>query len=347
MRIAVVAPPWFPVPPPAYGGTERVCALVARGLRERGHGVVLYATGDSRPQVRLRAGLGRHRPELLGSAEREANHLSFALPEIGRYDVVHDNSSAVGPLLWSLAGVPALHTVHGGLTDDSRAVYRRVGDRVALVSLSRSQQEEAPELRWADAIPNPVDVSSMPYTARKAGYVAFVARMAPEKAPHLAIEACRRAGTELVLAGPVHDVNRDYFEQVVAPRIDGGRVRYLGSLDERAKNALLTGARALLCPAKWSEPFGLVTVEAMACGTPVIAFPRGALRETIEHGRSGFLVGSVAEMAEAIADVGRLDPGCCRDLAAERFSVQRVAARYEQALARAAARPEVARAGSA
>jgi glycosyltransferase involved in cell wall biosynthesis len=285
----------------------------------------------------VRATLERHRPDRLGTIETEANHLSFALEELGDYDVLRDNSSAFWPLLVTQLGLPALHTVHGGLTDDAPAVYRRVHDRVGLVALSRSQRADGPELRFADVIPNPIDIAAAPFSQWKGDLVALVGRMAPEKAPHLAIEASLRAETRLVLAGPVHDPNRDYFDRLLAPRIDGTRVVYVGSLAENIKNELLAEASALLCPTSWSEPFGLVAVEAMSCGPPVIAFPRGALMETVVHGESGLLVRGTDEMTDAIRSVRRMDPHRCRQLAAERFSVERVAARYEAALARAAA----------
>jgi glycosyltransferase involved in cell wall biosynthesis len=331
----MIAPPWFPVPPPAYGGTERVCALVAEALVDRGHDVTVFASGDSAPSGRLRATIPQHDPTRLREIDLEAEHLSAALHEIDRFDVIHDNSSVFGPLLFAREDTPAIHTVHGELTASCRAAYQTVDHRVGLIALTRPHADQAPELLWHDIIPNPVNPAEIEFRPWKDDYVIFLGRLSPEKAPHLAIEAAGRAGIEIFVAGPVHQRDRDYFEQSVRPLLVRDGVHYIESTGGREKANLLAGARAMLCPVCWPEPFGLVAIEAMACGTPVIAYPNGALTETVLDGETGFLVDDLDAMSDAIDASTEIDPFVCRNHVEEHYSPQRVGRRYEQALARA------------
>jgi glycosyltransferase involved in cell wall biosynthesis len=335
----MVAPPWFPVPPEDYGGIEMVCALLARGLHERGEDVVLFATGDSEPQVELAAALCVHDPARLRTPEVEAHHLSFLLDHLpADFDVVHDNSTVYGPLLLQFAGLPIVHTVHGGLEDpDALEVYRAVHERVHLIAISDAYRCQAPELRWAGTIPNPVEVDDYPLVRDKQDYVVFLARMSRVKGAEVAIRAACAAGVEIRLAGPVHEPDREYFEAEVQPLLGLPGVSITGPVGGRAKAGLLANARALLSPVDWEEPFGLAPVEAMACGTPVIAYPRGALRETIVDGETGFLVEDEDALAAAIGEVGRIDPVCCREHVERHYSVPAVAERYDEAFQRAIA----------
>lgn len=329
----MVAPPWYPVPPDDYGGIELVCALLARGLQERGHEVVMFATGDSDPSVEVAAAVSEHDPGRLRMPEVEAHHLSFLLDRLpADYDVVHDNSTVYGPLLLQFAGLPIIHTVHGGLEDDDALeVYRAVHERVRLIAISDAYREQAPELAWAGTIPNPVDVDEYPLVRDKQDYVVFLARMSRVKGAETAIRAALAAGVEIRLAGPVHDPDREYFEAEIEPLLREPGVSMTGPVGGREKAELLANARALLSPVDWEEPFGLAPVEAMACGTPVIAYPRGALRETVVDGETGFLVEGEDALAGAIADLDRLDAERCRAHVERNYSVPAVASRYEDA----------------
>jgi glycosyltransferase involved in cell wall biosynthesis len=333
MRIAMIAPPWFPVPPLDYGGTERVCALLAKGLVDRGHDLTLFATGDSTVDVPLESAIERHDPDRLRWPEVEARHLAHALELLDGFDVVHDNSTVYGPLLLQRAGIPVFHTVHGGLEDDdARAVYRSVCSTVGLIAISKSYAAQAPELEWAAAIHNPVDADEFPFVADKQDYVVFLGRMAHAKGPDIAIRAALEAGIEIRLAGPVHEPNRLYFDSVVRPLLDEPGVELLGPVGGREKAELLANARALISPVQWDEPFGLAPVEAMACGTPVVAFARGALRETILDGETGIFAAGEAELPAAIEAVGSLDPWRCRSHVVENFSTATISASYEAVL---------------
>jgi glycosyltransferase involved in cell wall biosynthesis len=328
----MVAPPWYPVPPEDYGGIELVCALLARGLQERGHDVVMFATGDSEPAVEVAAAVPEHDPARLRLPEVEAHHLSFLLDRLpADFDVVQDNSTVYGPLLLQFAGVPIVHTVHGGLEDaDALEVYRAVHERVRLIAISDSYREQAPDLAWAGTIPNPVDVEQYPLVRDKQDYVVFLARMSKVKGAEVAIRAALAAGVDIRLAGPVHEPDKEYYEAEVEPLLDEPGVSMTGPVGGREKAELLANARALLSPVDWDEPFGLAPVEAMACGTPVIAYPRGALRETVVDGETGFLVEGEDALTAAIGEVGKLDPARCREHVERNYSVPAVSSRYEE-----------------
>jgi glycosyltransferase involved in cell wall biosynthesis len=330
----MVAPPWFPVPPPDYGGIEVVCALLARGLAERGHQVRMFATGDSRPDVPVDAAVAEHDPDLLRVPEVEAHHLAHALAQIGdgSFDVIHDNSTVYGPLLLLHQSLPVVHTVHGGLEDEhALGVYHRVCQRVDLIAISRAYRDHAPDLRWAAVIPNPVEVRDYPLVEDKGDYVVFMARFSRVKGADAAIRAARAANVPIVLAGPVHEVDRAYFEERVEPLLDDAHVSRVDAVGGSEKSELLGKARALLSPVDWEEPFGLAPVEAMACGTPVIAYPRGALRETVVDGETGFLVDDEDGLVRAIGDLDQIDPSRCRRHVEENFSVETVSGLYEEA----------------
>ena len=334
MRIAMVAPPWFPVPPADYGGIELVCAHLARGLSARGHDVTMFASADSHPSVRLHSVIGDHDPDQLRTPEVEAHHLAHVVDEIdaGDYDVIHDNSTVYGPLLLQGQPTPVLHTVHGGLEDEhARAVYRAVCDTVDLIAISHAYRDQAPELRWAAVIPNPVEISDYPLVYGKDDYVVFMARFARVKGAEAAIHAARAAGVPIVLAGPVHDPDRAYFDECVKPLLREPGVTRLDSVGGGHKAELLANARALLSPVDWEEPFGLAPVEAMACGTPVIAYRRGALCETVVDGETGFLVDDEEAMVDALGRLDEIEPAACRRHVEEHFSVETVSALYEQA----------------
>jgi glycosyltransferase involved in cell wall biosynthesis len=229
--------------------------------------------------------------------------------------------------------------VHGGLEDEHALdVYQRVCDAVDLIAISRAYRDHAPGLRWAGVIPNPVEIRDYPLVCEKGDYVVFMARFARVKGAEVAIRAARAAGVKIVLAGPVHEPDRAYFEETVEPLLGDPDVTRMDAVGGHEKAELLANARALLSPVDWEEPFGLAPVEAMACGTPVIAYPRGALRETVVDGETGFLVDDEDGLARAIGELGDIDPESCRRHVEEEFSVETVSAKYEQAFEAATVR---------
>jgi glycosyltransferase involved in cell wall biosynthesis len=235
---------------------------------------------------------------------------------------------------------PLVHTLHGQFTRATASFYSQHHSKATLVAISRAQRASAPEaLRSVEVIPNPIELQHWPMQERKQDYVLWIGRMTAEKGPHRAIAAARAADVPLVLAGVIQPGQQDFFDREVAPHIDGDRVRFLGEVGGSLKHSTFAGARALLMPISWQEPFGMVMVEALACGTPVIAFPAGAASELVVDGETGFLVEDETAMAAAVGRLGAISARDCRAWVAEHCDVDVVAGAYESAY-RAAARTQ-------
>jgi glycosyltransferase involved in cell wall biosynthesis len=337
LRIAMLAPPWIAVPPPGYGGIEAVVDLLCEELVGRGHDVTLFAAPGSRSSARVHAVLDAAHPDAIGSAMYESDHVAGAFDAIDAaadrgapFDVVHDHSGFTALAMAARVHAPVVHTVHGPLVGETAAFYARHGYKACLVGISRSQRESAPHgVRIAEIVPNPIAVDRWPLRIDKDDYLLWIGRMDPVKGAHRAIEAARLAGRRILLAGPVQSGQADYFREQIEPHIDGERVRYVGEVTGSVKQQLYARAAALLMPIRWREPFGMVMIEALACGTPVIAFGEGAANEIVVDGRNGFLVADEAEMARAVARVGAIDPVVCRESARSRFDVAITADGYE------------------
>jgi glycosyltransferase involved in cell wall biosynthesis len=338
VRVLQLAPLWETVPPPAYGGTEAVVHCLIQELLKRGVNVTLCASGDSLTDANFFSVFPRSL-RAAGLTDRpwqySLMHAVLSLKEAadGSYDLIHNHNgppSELGMALSHLVDVPMLTTLHNNLTKEDEFIWSNY--RGWYNTISRAQFECLPclpQARFAGVVHNSIDVDSFPFETQKDDYALFLGRFAPEKAPHLAIEAARLAGIRLVLAGKVGmPEEREYFEALVKPHIDGRDVQFLGEADGATKRELYRRARCVLVPIQWEEPFGLVMIEAMACGTPPIAIARGAAREIIDHGRTGFLVSDVAEMARAIDDVDTIDAFTCRAYVEERFGPAALADRY-------------------
>jgi len=333
----MLAPPWIPVPPPGYGGIECVVQLLCDGLVERGVQVTLFAAPGSRSRAEVRPVLPRTYPDRIERALHEVDHVGRVFDAVddarrhGRpFDVIHDHCGFTAFAMADRISTPVVHTLHGPFDADTVEFYRQHAGKAAAVAISRSQSMAAPrELRIAAVVPNPTDVDACRYSSEKDDYLLWMGRMVPEKGPHRAIAAARAAGVPLMLAGPVQPGQEEFFRSEVAPHVDDDRVRYLGEVGGAAKERLFASARGLLMPIRWPEPFGMVMVEALSAGTPVIAFPEGAAPEIVEHGTTGFLVADEDEMAAAIADLPVIDSATCRARAKLRFGKSEIAARYE------------------
>ncbi len=327
-RIAVIAPPWYPVPPIGYGGIELVVALLVRELRSRGLAVTLFASEASRLAARelVPAGWDRHlgRPEERWRELAYAGRLGDALRREPPFDVIHDHAGGAG-LLTAVAADrgPVVHTVHGPLGEPARTFYRAVRG-VGLLAISQHQRATAPDLAWAETVHNAVDIDGLlePGTVPRRPYLLCLARISPEKGQHLAIAVARATGLPLVLAGKLEatPTSRAYYEQMVLPHVDGTRVRHLANVAGREKAELLAGAGALLAPVQWPEPFGLAVAEAMVSGTPAVALRQGAMPELIEEGVTGFVCDDVEGMIAAVRRAGDLDPIGVAAAARRRFS---------------------------
>ena len=338
LRIALLAPPWLPVPPSGYGGIESVVALLADALVEAGHDITLFAPPGSRSRARVVSVLDRLHPREIGASVVEADHIARAFSHLERaamrgepYDLVHDHSGWVALAMADRIQVPVLHTVHGAFDDNAQRFYAEHATKAALSCVSRAQAATRPDGVLVEAVvPNPIDVQAWPTDVPKDDYLLWVGRFTPEKGPHRAIRVAQATGRRLILAGPVQPGQEAYFSERVEPHLDGSQIRYIGEVGGPRKLELFAAARAFLMPITWEEPFGMVMVEAMAAGTPVIAFARGAAPEVVEAGRSGLLVGDEDAMISALEDAAQLSPAECRASVAERFSPAVVAAAYER-----------------
>ncbi len=324
MRIGVIAPPWTPVPPPFYGGTELVVDLVSRGLAAAGQDVVLFTTGDSTCPVPRRWVLEHAEGDRIGSAAPEARHILHAYEALADMDIIHDHT-IVGPLYAEqFPDLRLVTTAHGPFNTDLYDYYRHVAERHALVCVSHHQRSTAPDVRVARVIQHGIDASAFPVGDGNGGYALFLGRMAPEKGARRAAEACRKAGVPLRIVAKMREPReRAYFAAEVEPLL-GDDITYLGEVDHQEKVRLLAGAMALVNPIRWPEPFGLVMTEALACGTPVVTFAEGAAPEIVDHGRTGFVCADEAEMADALGRVGELDRGACRAAVEGPFSARRM-----------------------
>ncbi len=337
MRIGLIAAPWVPVPPPAYGGIESILDLLARGLHDAGHDLLLYTTKDSTCPVPL-GWVYEHAGGLrIGTAAQELRHAIHAYEALRDYDIVHDHS-LVGPVYAErFDDLPVVTTNHGPFNDELNDLYRVVSGTVPVLAISHTQAREAQEVPIARVIHHGVDPAEFPFGDGSGGYLMALGRMAPEKGADRAAVVARKAGARLVMAGKMEEeAEFGYFQEAVQPLLSDD-IDYVGEVDEDRKLQLLSGARALLNPIRWPEPFGLVMIEALACGTPVLAFKEGAATEIVEHGVTGFLCEDEDEMAARVGDVGELDRRACRAAVEDYFSVSRMVAEhvefYEQVVA--------------
>ena len=327
MHIALVAPPFIPVPPVAYGGTELFIAHLAEALTDAGHRVTVYANGDSRVRAEVKWRYRRAQWPIKDPSTAHLlneDHTAWAIRDAARTaDVIHVND-IVGVPFAGFIDVPMVHTLHHPYEPVLSQQYQRYPD-VHYVAISGFQAKQEP-MRRIHVVHHGLPMDQYTFCREKDGYLAFLGRMAPCKGPHLAIEAARKAGMPLKLAGEIQPVFREYWDKEVEPRL-GGNIEYVGEAGPAEKNALLSRARALLFPIQWNEPFGLVMIEAMACGTPVIAFDGGSVPEIVKNDVSGWICGDIDEMASRAASCA-ISPDSCRDWAGDRFSCESMMERY-------------------
>lgn len=330
MRIAQIAPLQVAVPPRQYGGTERVIAELTDALVERGHDVTLFASGDSHTQARLAPIV----PTALGfdpKVDALECHLAL-LTEVYRhadeFDVIHSHLEQVTLPFTQRATIPTALTFHSRLDRQALVRLLQTYPNASYVSISDSQREPVLDVQWAATVYHGIDVKSFPFSAEPGKYLLFVGRIAPEKGPDRAIEIAKRAGVPLKIAAKIDAKDRMYFKQVVAPLLHDPLVEFLGPVNEQRKRALFRGALALLLPITWPEPFGMVFIEALACGTPVLTCPSGAAPEVVRDGVTGFLRESDEDLAAAIFDLPSIDRTRCRREAEERFDTARMADEY-------------------
>lgn len=343
--MAVISPVWFPVPPTGYGGIEWVVWLLADGLVDAGHDVTLFASGDSQTKAKLASVYDEAPSDLIGTSIVELRHALACYERAGEFDVINDHSGLPAAALGGAVETPVLHTVHGPLDSVGGIVYEqiaRVAPHVGLISISMNQRKPRPNLPWVANCPNALDFSLYPVKPHRGDYLLFLGRMSPDKGCHRAIDVAVQTGLPLKIAGKRREPKeREYFEEFVKPHLGHG-IEYLGEVTHGEKVELLQDARVTLFPIEWEEPFGLVMIESMACGTPVIATRWGAVPEVIEHGRSGIVVDDYRIMPVAIEEADRIDPLECRRYVEGRFAPERMVADYLLAYRAAIERASVA-----
>jgi glycosyltransferase involved in cell wall biosynthesis len=341
-RVVLVAPPYFDVPPKAYGGVEAVVADLADTLVARGHQVTLIGAGEPGTAARFVPVWEETIPDRLGEPYPEIVHAMKVRRAVERLvategvDVIHDHTFA-GPLnapAYDRLGIPTVITVHGPVDDPDLARYYRElagggTGGVHLVAISDRQRSLAPDLPWVGMVHNALRPEDWPFRRDKEDYALFLGRFNPQKAPHLAPDAAHEAGVPLVLAGKCAEPEeKEYFEREIAPRLTD-RDRYVGVADATAKRELLARARCLLFPVRWEEPFGMVMIESMVCGTPVVALRGGAVPEVVVDGVTGLVLDDPAGLPGALTRVRDLDPAACRAHVVENFGVDKLGAGYE------------------
>jgi glycosyltransferase involved in cell wall biosynthesis len=334
VRVAVLSPVWFPVPPSGYGGIEWIVSLLADGLVDAGHDVTLFASGDSRTRARLASVYPVAPSEWIGHTFWELRHAVSCLARTGEFDVISDHTGLLGLALGSLGPTPFAHTVHGPLSGEPGILYEQVismTPRAALISVSDEQRRPKPDLPWVATCANALDLSVYPFRPERGDYLLFLGRMTADKGAHHAVAVAIESGLPLKLAGKCREpLERQYFAELVQPHLSD-RIEYVGEVTHGEKVELLQHARATLFPIEWDEPFGLVMIESMACGAPLIATRYGAVSEVIEDGVTGVIVDSPREMGAALERADALDPHVQRRAVEERFSPPRMVADYVRA----------------
>jgi glycosyltransferase involved in cell wall biosynthesis len=330
MKIAQVAPLQVATPPHAYGGTERIIHNLTESLVEMGHEVTLFATGDSQTSARLVPGVAKaieFDPEI----EANAYHIAM-LEEVYRhaseFDVIHSHLDYLTFPFIETTDTPTVLTLHGRIDmHEFKRVYSAYAD-ANYVAISESQRQDQPYLNWVATIHHGIDMARFAFSPQMGEYLCFVGRITPEKGPECAIEVAKRAGIPLKIAAKVDPKNRKYFTQVIEPLLDHPLIEFLGQLDEARKCELMRGAMALLLPIHWPEPFGVVFIEALACGTPVLTCPIGSAPELLRDGVTGFLRETTDELVEAVRLLPYISREACRDYAVRRFDRHRMANDY-------------------
>ncbi|MEW6544552.1 MAG: glycosyltransferase family 4 protein [Nitrospirota bacterium] len=331
MKIAQVSPLWESVPPRFYGGTERIVSYVTEELTRLGHEVVLFASGDSVTDAELRAVCPQALRLNTGIFNRDAPLIMLleqAFGSPGDFDVIHSHLDFLGFPLARRCHVPVLTTLHGRLDlPELQPVFREFAE-MPLVSISDAQRRPMPWANWQATVHHGLPRNLYTFRSGPGRYLAFLGRISPEKRPDHAIEVAKRTGMPLRIAAKVDPADREYFRAEIEPLMNHPLVEYVGEITDAEKNDFLGDAYALVCPYDWPEPFGIVFIEALACGTPVLAYRRGSIPEIIEDGCTGFVCDHLGRMADAVQRVSQIDRSRCRRAFDERFTVERMAQDY-------------------
>jgi glycosyltransferase involved in cell wall biosynthesis len=331
MKIAQIAPLWESVPPKLYGGTERVVSYITEELVRQGHDVTLFASGDSCTTARLQPACPEALRLLSGPFNRDAPLVVMQEQAFGReadeFDIIHSHLDFLSFPISRRCSTPVLTTMHGRLDlPELKPVFREYAD-MPIVSISDAQRTPLPDANWQGTVYHGLP-DLYPFQPNPGSYLAFLGRICPEKRPDHAIEIAKRVGMPLRIAAKVDPVDREYFETAIAPLLDHPLIEYVGEISDAEKRDFLGDAAAVLCTYDWPEPFGIVLIEALACGTPVLAYRRGSIPEIVEDGVTGFICDNLSEMVAAIYRLPEIHRRRCRDSFEARFTVQRMAEDY-------------------
>jgi glycosyltransferase involved in cell wall biosynthesis len=331
LQIAMIAPVWIPIPPEGYGGIERMLKLLVDELVDMGIEVTLYAAGGSNTKAEQVVFFEQAPTTHMGEALYDCYHTGQAFKHIMRrdFDLVHDHAGFVGVAFASFLPIPMVHTLHGPFEPQVKNYYAGFSQDVYYVTISRFQQECFPPLNYAGVVHNAVDMEEHHPDGDKEDYLVYLSRICEAKGTHNAVRIARENGYRLIMAGKI-DAGRDqeFFQREIEPYVDGENIVFLGEIPQEEKLRLLARARCFLFPIQWEEPFGLVMVEAMACGTPVVTTRWGSTPEVVEHGKTGFLADSLEDIPGYLKRVDEIDPAVCREEAVRRFSPRTMAEEY-------------------
>jgi glycosyltransferase involved in cell wall biosynthesis len=341
MKVAMVAPPWFKIPPEGYGGIEVVIHLLIEGLINKGHKVTLCTIGESSTRASTFRVFDEEQKSYLDAPPSSflnvlATHTLSSYLEISRgdYDIIHDHTWKEGLLAGAFFDTPVVHTVHSPFDAENERFYSifKGDDKIHFVTISDFHQSCLPGLNYAGTVYNGILLDRYPYSDKKEDFFFYIGRFNDEKAPHLACQAAEELGARLVLAGKVHEEEeRSYFDRRIRPYL-GRNIEFIGELGQWSedKMRLFSGAKGYLYPIQWDEPFGITMAEAMACGTPVVTFKRGAAPEVVAHEVTGFVVETMDEFVEAMQDVAEIDPQKCRERVETMFTAETMVDGYER-----------------
>jgi glycosyltransferase involved in cell wall biosynthesis len=342
MRIAQVAPLIESVPPQHYGGTERIVSYLTEDLVASGHEVTLFASGDSTTKARLIASCERSlrkNERCKDPVAREVLLMDHVIEHVKEFDLIHFHTGYVHFPICRYLPVPHITTLHGRLDiPDLIPVFDRFRNE-RLISISNAQRQPLPWANWAATVYHGLPKDLFRFSPNHGDYLAFLGRISPEKRVDRAIEIAKRVGMPVKIAAKVDRVDKRYFKRAIEPLLQESHVEWIGEITERDKGEFLGNAHALLFPIDWPEPFGLVMIEAMACGTPVIAYDRGSVPEVMEDGVTGFIVRNVDEAADAVTRVKDLNRARCRKVFEMRFTADRMAQDYVKTYAKLINRP--------
>jgi glycosyltransferase involved in cell wall biosynthesis len=331
MKIAQVSPLWESVPPKLYGGTERIVSYITEELVRQGHDVTLFASGDSVTDAKLESPCHQALRLNTGIFNREAPVVSMmerVFSAADQFDVIHSHLDFLAFSLSRRCPVPVVTTLHGRLDLPELVPVFHDFSELSLISISDSQRRPLPWCNWLGTVYHGLPADLYTVHTEPGRYLAFLGRISPEKCPDQAIELAKRVGMPLRIAAKVDPADRAYFERVIEPLLDHPLVEFVGEVTDSQKNDFIGNAHALVCPYDWPEPFGLVLIEAMACGTPVLAYRRGSIPEVIDHGITGLISDNLAEMTKQVEGIPLIDRQGCRQMFEKRFTAERMVHNY-------------------